>query len=127
MGLFTALAGALAAISNLVMFPAMVRRLRDASITPLLAIIALAVAIVPYLGYASAAVILAAGFLPPKADAVESQTADSSSKIKMWVLAVVLSVLAAGMTGSTIASSITQGNFVKFGKTFDNVMNRIGF
>jgi len=128
MGMFTALAGAFMAISNLVMFPAMVRRLRDARITPLLGVFALAVAAVPYLGYASAAIIFTVGFLPAKADVAEPPAGDSSSKIRIWILAVVFSALAAAMTGSMIASSITQDNFVdKFGKTFDRVMRQVGF
>ena len=105
MALFTALATACLVIANLVMFPVLMRRLRDAKISAWLAAGCFAVAAVPFpwFGYAGALIVLAAGIFPSRVDADAISAAGITEKAKMNSLSVLFFVLAAVMSGSMMS------------------------
>ena len=105
MALFTGLATMCLVAANLVMLPILMRRLRDAKISPWLAVGCFALAVVPFpwFGYAGALVILAAGIFPSKADADGAPAAGTAANAKIGFLMPLLFVLAAAMSGSMMA------------------------
>ena len=105
MALFTGLATMCLVAANLVMLPILMRRLRDAKISPWLAVGCFALAVVPFpwFGYAGAVVILAAGIFPSKADADGVPAAGIAANAKIGILMPLLFVLAAAMSGSMMA------------------------
>ena len=105
MTLFIGLSSACLMFANLVMLPVLMRRLRDAKISPWLAVGCFALAVVPFpwFGYAGALAILAAGIFPSKADADGGSATGIAANAKMGLLMTLLLVLAAGMSGSMMA------------------------
>ena len=105
MTLFIGLSSAFLMFANLAMFPVMVRRLHEAKLSVWLAVGCFALAAVPFpwFGYAGAIVVLAAGAIPPKADADGTPAIGIAEKAKMTFLVALLFVFAAAMSGSMMA------------------------